>query len=159
MAFRPAGGLEPPAMRDDAGERHRTVAATYDFPASTKPTNFYVVASTPRSGSSYLCNQLWSTGLMGAPGEYFNYQGMMLLMAARLRPNNLVEYLRRLFMLRTSANGVFGFKAQWDQFQLVINGGLLGLLHRLRFIYLERTDRLAQAAYPMRGPSRPGSGP
>src|SRR5215470_19312850 len=105
-----------------------------DFPVPTRPTRFYLVASTPRSGSTFLCHELRATGAMGAPAEYFNYQGAMLRMVTRLRPNDLAEYLEQLFAIRTSPNGVFGFKAQWDQFRLVINGGLLRLMPGLSYL-------------------------
>jgi LPS sulfotransferase NodH len=106
---------------------------------------FYVVASTPRCGSSHLCRLLWSTGMLGAPAEYFNYQRTMLRMAARLQPGNLNEYVRRIIALRTAPTGVFGFKAHWDQFRLVLDGGVLSLFPGLRYIELERADRIAQA--------------
>src|SRR5262249_9503364 len=86
-----------------------------------------------------------ATGAMGAPAEYFNYQGAMLRMVTRLRPNDLAEYLEQLFAIRTSPNGVFGFKAQWGQFRLVINGALLRLMPRPRYRYRRPGDRVAQA--------------
>ncbi len=143
----PAAALPEPggATGPASATRHSSVSAESDFPVPTRPTIFYVVASTPRSGSSFLCRQLWSTGLMGAPAEYFNYEGHMLRMAARLQPQNLLEYVQRLFALRTSPNGVFGFKAHWDQFHIVRAGRLLTLFPGLRYVHLERTDRVAQA--------------
>ncbi len=144
----PSPDTEPSGNFDTRGMR--TMAEDHDFRGRTKPTLFYAIASTPRSGSTLLARLLWATGAMGAPTEYFNYEGPMLRMVARLRPRNLAEYAVQLLQLRTSPNGVFGFKAHWDQFQLVRNGGLLGFFPGLRFIHIERTDRLAQAVSMVR---------
>jgi len=119
--------------------------AAHDFPCATRPTTFYCVAATSRSGSTYLCHQLWATGLMGAPTEYFNYHGALLWLVARLKPRTLHHYLELLFALRTSPNGVFGFQAHWGQFEFASKAGLLRSLPGLRFIHIERRDRLAQA--------------
>lgn len=142
-ATQTADGLRKSARGIGGGDP--LVAADFDFRTPTKPTCFYVVASTPRSGSTYLCRELWSTGLMGAPLEYFNARAQLLQMAARLQPTHLGQYFNQLLSLRTSPNGVFGFKAHWNQFQLVVDSGSLPLFSRLRFIYIERRDRLAQA--------------
>jgi hypothetical protein len=32
----------------------------------------YMVATIPRTGSTYLCHRLWRTGCMGVPLEYLN---------------------------------------------------------------------------------------
>lgn len=143
VSLGPESGLAP-RTRGGAAPFLGTTAA-HDFPTPTQPTMFYFVASTPRSGSTFLCHELWATGVMGAPSEYFNYQGTMLRMTARLRPGNLFEYVERLFAVRTSPNGVFGFKAHWDQFRIVVNGGLLRFFPALRCIYVERADKVAQA--------------
>lgn len=82
---------------------------------------------------------------MGAPDEYFNYRGQMLQMVARLQPGYIRHYVGRLLAVRTSPNGVFGFKAHWNHFKLVIDGELLAFFPGLRYIYIERTDRLSQA--------------
>lgn len=123
------------------------LTAKFDFPVPTKPTMFYVVASTPRSGSTYLCYRLWETGLLGAPQEYFNFNSLMLEMAVRLAMTNIHDYVRRVFELRTSPNGVFAFKAHWSHFRLLelADVDMLGYFPRLRFIHIERRDKVAQA--------------
>ncbi len=131
----------PPA----AASEEPGTAARYDFRIPTRPTTFYAVAATSRSGSTYLCSRLWATRVMGAPAEYFNYHGHLLRMAARLRPNTLHSYLRQLFRLRTSPNGMFGFHAHWEQFRFLRQAELLRFFPRLRFIHIRRLDRLAQA--------------
>ncbi len=44
----------------------------WDLPATGRPRQTYVIASTPRSGSTLLCRLLWGTGRVGAPKEYLN---------------------------------------------------------------------------------------
>src|SRR5262249_5887973 len=125
--------------------RSSSSTQAYDFPERTAPRTFYIVASTPRSGSTFLCRRLWSTGLMGAPAEYFNYQGFMLQMVARLRPANIFHYVRQLLAIRTSPNGVFGANVHWNHFWFMQQAEIVPLLPRVRFIYIARADRLAQA--------------
>lgn len=143
MPLIPAGGPSETGTGAAAGEG--PLSARFDFPFVTTPTTFYCVAATARSGSTYLCRQLWATGLMGAPAEYFNYHGMLLRMAARLQPRTLYHYLKLLLALRTSPNGVFGFHAHWEHFQFLAHARMLPNLPGLRFIHIERLDRLAQA--------------
>ena len=119
--------------------------ARYDFPTAVEARFFYAIASTPRSGSTYLCHRLWARGVLGAPHEYFNYKAAMLQMAARVGAQDIDQYVRRLLALRTSPNGVFGFKAHRDQFELVVMADLLRFFPGLRFIRIDRDDRLAQA--------------
>lgn len=122
-----------------------TLGAEFDFSTPATPRMFYVVASSPRSGSTFLCRLLWSTGLMGAPDEYFSYQSALLKMAARLQVTTLRDYMARLLALRTSPNGVFGFHAQWDAFFFMMNAGFVTRFPGLRYVYIERRDRVAQA--------------
>jgi LPS sulfotransferase NodH len=104
----------------------------------------YVVCSTQRSGSTYLCQLLGSTGVAGRPEEYFEaraetgmppHPGYFLAGLPRtgagirddLRPTDAPSYsdlrtvdgweahLRRTFRLGTSPNGVFGAKLMWNQ--------------------------------------------
>ena len=104
----------------------------------------YIVCSTQRSGSTYLCKLLASTGVAGNPQEYFEaraetglppHPGYFLAGLPRTgagirddpRPTDAPEYsdlrtvdgweahLERTFRLGTSANGVFGVKLMWNQ--------------------------------------------
>jgi trehalose 2-sulfotransferase len=110
----------------------------------TEPNSAYVVCSTQRSGSTYLCKLLASTGVAGNPQEYFEaraetgsppHPGYFLAGLPRtgagirddVRPTNAPEYsdlrvvdgweahLERTFRLGTSDNGVFGTKLMWNQ--------------------------------------------
>lgn len=110
----------------------------------TTPRRAYIVCSTQRSGSSYLCELLSSTGVAGNPQEYFEaraetgmppHPGYFLAGLPRtgagirddLRPTDAPGYsdlrtvdgwaahLERTFRLGTTANGVFAAKLMWNQ--------------------------------------------
>lgn len=118
---------------------------SFDFPVCGHPKYFYFVASTERSGSTYLCTLLWRTGILGAPVEYFNFNNIMLQMATRLGAHSLDEYLRRLFKVRSSPNGVFGAKIHWPHLQFLLLSKLLGQFPNARWIFIDRRDAVAQA--------------
>jgi LPS sulfotransferase NodH len=123
-------------------DRYLLQAAPQD---NQKPTKSYAIVTTPRSGSTYLCDLLDSTAIAGHPAEHlrlatqeltrhFNFNYLKLV-------DNLMEY-------RTTNNGVFGTKlishflfelqrAKPDSEQIFqsIN----------QFIFLIRKDKLAQA--------------
>ena len=110
----------------------------------THPTRAYIVSSTQRSGSTYLCQLLASTEVAGNPQEYFEaraetgsppHPGYFLAGLPRTgagirddpRPTDAPEYsdlrsvdgwaghLERTFRLGTTANGVFATKLMWNQ--------------------------------------------
>jgi len=118
---------------------------SFDFPGRGRPEHFYFVASTERSGSTFLCAKLWQTGVLGAPAEYFNFNNIMLQMTARLSVQSLDEYLRRLFEVRSSPNGVFGAKIHWPHLQFLLLAKLLGRFPKARWIITDRRDTVAQA--------------
>jgi trehalose 2-sulfotransferase len=108
------------------------------------PDHAYIVCSTQRSGSTYLCRLLASTQVAGDPQEYFEARAETGLpphpsfflaglprTGAGVRdepsPPDAPEYsdlrrvdgwrahLERTFRLGTTANGVFGTKLMWNQ--------------------------------------------
>ena len=117
----------------------------FDFTASRAAELRYMVASTPRSGSSYLCQLLWQTGRMGAPLEYFNFHAWMPAMTSRLQVMRLREYVERLFQLRVSPNGVFGFKAHVEHAQFLKLANLWPVLKPDAIVRISRKDKVAQA--------------
>lgn len=49
--------------------------AEFDFPLRpSPPPRPYLLASTPRSGSTYVSHLFWQTGCLGAPLEYCNFE-------------------------------------------------------------------------------------
>jgi LPS sulfotransferase NodH len=121
--------------------------AIFDFPTATPCRTFYVIASSERSGSTYLCLELWRTGALGAPWEYLNYQTEMKAMARRWQTNDPAEYMHRVVGCRTSANGTFAIKAHYHHFSYMLSHcpRLLDALPPPRFIVMQRQDRLGQA--------------
>ena len=112
---------------------------------ASAPRRRVVICSTPRSGSYLLCRQMINAGL-GVPTEYFRLRTMTLL-ATRwgVAADDVPAYLDALEAHRTTDNGVFAAKIQWDQ--LVQHPGararLIGRADLL--VHLYRTDVVAQA--------------
>lgn len=138
---------------------------------SPHSTRCWVLASTPRTGSTLLARTLWSTGKVGAPKEYLNptqvrdwevrlgaplsrwMHGRLLGPAvglagrARWTDARLSEHLRRVRQRRVSG-GWFGLKIHWHHFErFFVDPGrdpeaYLGPIHWVR---IRREERLAQA--------------
>lgn len=119
--------------------------AEFDYSSPVTPTKFYAVATFARTGSNYLCEELWRTGQLGAPYEYFNYHNLMLKMIKRLGVESMQDYAQRLFEIRTSPNGVFGVKLFPEHIKFMHLAHLMWRFQNLKFIYLERKNVLAQA--------------
>jgi len=116
----------------------------------------YMLATVPRSGSTLCAIRLWQTGLLGAPMEYLNFQiiGKFL---ARLgyapsgdgfpELRQIAGYWRQVGAVRTSRNGVFGYKMFMANF-LDISRRYPSLLQEITpdfVIYLTRRDAVGQA--------------
>lgn len=133
--------------------RHDEVAApadkAFDFRRAVVLRKSYIVASTPRSGGAHLCAQLWKTGVLGAPSEYWSYPGGRLSgrMARRLEPSSHADYIAKVVACRTSRNGVFGVKVHFKDFQetLAKVPEALNMLAPVSYIYVDRLDKLAHA--------------
>jgi LPS sulfotransferase NodH len=84
---------------------------------------------------------------MHKPTGYFNYEGDMRILQNRFRVDSPQDYLVELLRRRTSQNGIFGFKAHYHHFKVALrqNRDLLERLAPLSYVYLHRTDRVAQA--------------
>jgi len=128
----------------------------FDFPMREQPPErSYLLASVPRSGSTYVSHLLWATGCLGAPLEYLNFQpsGPYGFASKSLRAQ--ADLWRAALHRRTSPNGVFGLKAFPLQLEGVneINPQLVAsVMHtmfprgaRARVVELRRRDRTAHA--------------
>lgn len=84
----------------------------FDFPrvAGIPPVR-YLLASVPRAGSTWLSHCLWSTGCLGAPLEYLNFEPGGHGASAAGDPVAQHATWRRSIACRTSPNGVYGLKA------------------------------------------------
>ena len=118
----------------------------FDLPEVHGTVRPYVVASTPRSGSTLLCSRLWSTGLAGAPKEYFNPVHRRDF-GARWPVEDARGYGRLLRRHRTTANGRFGCKLHLGQLHALEEEAPLDevLGAAPAFVRIVRADRVAQA--------------
>lgn len=129
----------------------------FDFPAGGKPTErFYMIATLPRTGSTWLSHLLWGTGCLGAPLEYLNFDADGPYAHAANDPAAQQLLWNAAIDRRTSPNGVFGIKCFPVQLQTLAtaNPPLLAVVMRAlhsgrvpkRVIYLRRRDRAAHTA-------------
>ncbi|MDY7006345.1 MAG: Stf0 family sulfotransferase [Cyanobacteriota bacterium] len=108
------------------------------------PKIAYAVVSTPRSGSTALCETLTATKIAGFPQEDLRHPSQILTQYCKFDP---VRYLHILMMNQTTNNGVFGTKLishfLQDHFQSSSN--FHQIIDEFKFIYLIRRDKIAQA--------------
>jgi len=107
----------------------------------------YVVASSYRCGSTYLCSQLWETGVLGAPAAYLGRGQALRPLMRRFNVFTHADYIASLVAHRTSKNGVFGMKEHFIHFEDFIREypALLEVLAPMTYIYISREDKVAQA--------------
>jgi len=77
-----------------------------------KPHTSYIVCSTPRSGSTLLCETLDRTKLAGLPREYF-FPYLEPGQMAEWGVTTFPDYFERVLVEGTTPNGVFGVKIMW----------------------------------------------
>ncbi len=126
--------------------------ADYDFNYKAKLKQKYIILSSPRAGSTMLAEALYNTGLAGAPFEYFNQKILKARNNPERRPNELGLYLDEMIRRRTSPNGCFGMKLQFEQFeylfgrsQAVASVGMKFLSDFDKRILIYRRDKISQA--------------
>jgi LPS sulfotransferase NodH len=130
--------------------------AEFDFPAwRGPPPRPYLLASVPRSGSTYVSHLLWQTGCLGAPLEYCNFEPSGPYGRAAHSTVEQQRLWRAALMQRTSPNGVFGLKGFPGQLQELQDGNPILLAEvmrtvipsreRGRVVLLRRRDRTAHA--------------
>jgi len=126
----------------------------FDFPGRA-PEIPYLLATVPRTGSSFLSHVLWRTGCLGAPLEYLNFDKDGPYFFAHDAAEQQDWLWRSVLRRRTSPNGVFGVKCFPMQLEALheSNPALLSAIwatllpagRRGRIVYLARRDRLAHA--------------
>lgn len=105
----------------------------------------YLICSSPRSGSTYLCELLASTGVLGVPREYLNVADRWG-QVNRKPPADPRVLLDRVLTAGATPNGIYGLKAHADHFAAVAAiVDPLRVLPNLRFVSIQRWDILAQA--------------
>lgn len=126
---------------------HKLYSEDFDFPNfQGAPRLSYMVATMPRSGSTTFVQHLWRTGGLGAPMEYPAMLNRRALYD-RLSSSSWPDYWEKIQRLRTSPNGVFGYKMfVWN---LLDVGRRQPDLYRAfnwtKIVYLTRNDILGQA--------------
>jgi LPS sulfotransferase NodH len=75
----------------------------------------YLICTTPRTGSTLLGDALSSTGLAGAPDEFFTRRHHADYWRRRVGARQEAEYIDKLISDTMSQNGVFGAKLHWHQ--------------------------------------------
>lgn len=129
--------------------RNPSYDAEYDFPLyEGRPSQVFLVATTPRSGSSLLAFLCRQTGALGFPLEYFTeINARIIRRRLSLGDGDLRAYAEALVRIRSSSNGLFGFKLHYDDLSSFRTEGGWGLplMANAKVILLEREDRLSQA--------------
>jgi len=127
-----------------------------DFATAVPLRRSYIVASSYRCGSTFLCSELWKSGRLGAPTEYVNIDRGNAAIPTVSEPGRLMvrfgsrtpeEYFVALLERRTGRNGIFGMKAHGHHFESALTWcpSMLKILAPVTFIYINRRDRVAQA--------------
>lgn len=121
--------------------------ARLDFTHRTPMRKSYIVASSPRSGSTYLCRLLGQSGLLGTPSEVLNPGFDLRAFKNRFKASSPADYIAELIARRTAKSGVFGLKAHFENFDGFLKEypDLLDVLSPVTYIYINRRDRVAQA--------------
>lgn len=104
----------------------------------------YLICTHPRSGSTYLCQLLESTGKLGRPRDYFN-AGPVGSIPDPETPQDPAEQYRHYLATAATDNGVLGAKMFWFDFARLAKAGLAQHVREHRIVILERADKLAQA--------------
>lgn len=113
--------------------------------AAEDPQVRYIIAMTPRSGSSHLCDVIKTGKLLGRPGEVLSrdFVPNILKNVPARTPD---EYFSHVFRALRSSTGISGIKCSWFQFKdfrAAMAAPEAG--DNLRYIYLTRRDMSAQA--------------
>lgn len=120
----------------------------FDFPFRDAPPRMhYMLATIPRSGSTYFALKLWRTGGLGAPMEYANPPYISMLKNRLSVDLDIISYWREIERRRTSPNGVFGYKMFIKNY-LQCEDEYIDLMTKLapnKVVFLTRRDVVAQA--------------
>lgn len=109
----------------------------------------YVICSSPRSGSNYLCQLLASTGELGRPQDWFNGPGIRAREDAGY-PLDARAQLGQVLVRGMTDNGIYGMKMFCAGFDRLAGLDWVAALPGLQWISLERRDVLGQAISDVR---------
>ena len=125
------------------------VSARFDRDAGALPSRMIVILSTPRSGSTYLCQLLHNAGLCTAH-EYLQREQYLPLLAerwgclegGRVQPDRYISALERH---RTSDRGVLGINLHGSHLQRFVAALPHCSAGDVKYVWLQRRDKLRQA--------------
>jgi hypothetical protein len=110
-----------------------------------EPRSKYLIAITPRSGSSWLCDAMSKTHRFGRPNEALSAQHIPHIIK-RIPGDTPEAYFRNVIRSWSSRNGVSGLKTSWFQFRNFSEAMKdRSYLAGFRWVYLTRRDLAAQA--------------
>lgn len=105
----------------------------------------YLICTTSRSGSTFLCDLLRSTRRLGDPREFYNrrkYEESTRLWSAK----DDLDYLKHLLKNSSTENGVCGVKLSTAAFVKFREGlGPVADALHIRYMFLRRRDQTRQA--------------
>ena len=133
-------------------------------PTEPNPSLAYVICTSPRSGSTLLCDGLSRTGKAGDPAEYFDDRGEVALhWRSRFAIPDAAPYADGIVEATKTANGNFGTKLHWTSRQalfrafrnsiveaaaqpqrLSLDELLCKRFSKVRYIWLRRRNKVAQ---------------
>ena len=127
-----------------------------DFANPVPLRKSYIIASSYRCGSTFLCSELWKSGVLGAPTEYLNIDAGNAAIPSAAEPGRLMvrfgaktpeDYFVKLVEHRTGRNGIFGMKAHGHHFEAALTWcpSMLKISAPVTFVYINRRDKVAQA--------------
>jgi LPS sulfotransferase NodH len=107
---------------------------------ASPPETIWSLCTVARSGSSWLCELVQSTGCLGYPAEYLLDWSRQSVKAGLSANGTWDDYLEFLFRRYTTANGVFAVKGSIAELQ-----PFLDRFPHTPCVWLRREDRCAQA--------------
>ncbi len=105
----------------------------------------YLIAMTPRSGSSWLTELIVTTNVAGNPEEWFNHYHLDGILKI-YQCTTLKDYLRCIKGAQSTPNDVFGLEATFYQLNLLLEGCAFSEIfnNSLKVIYLTRNNFIKQ---------------
>jgi trehalose 2-sulfotransferase len=124
----------------------------------------YVICTSPRTGSTLLCQGLTATGRAGAPAEFFDHRQQVIVQwMRRLAISVRSDFFDKVVAATSTSNGVFGTKLHWttlndmhrelcdalaapaaDARQRSLDELLCMKFSTVRYIWLRRRNKVAQ---------------
>lgn len=103
----------------------------------------YALVGSPRAGSNWLCQLIRNSGVLGAPGEYFEDDQLHSIRKSSKDAADLAW--QRALDLGRSANGICGIKIFPDLLKYWPSADFVTFLSRCKLVHLRRKDLLDQA--------------